>query len=316
MNDLQIKRGANIPGFGSVSRIENVFGFWDILWGRYHRSATMRFITAPDGRKAKVICVEHSDPQAPSRTVRAATLLQHFHNNASVPRVLHVTPDCLIVEFISGRPLNSSSVSNEIAAALGQFVATNQPLGDQPPQSPVSVLAEKLEILRAREVLDHDSFAALTQLNAGVAPRTTAPSAICFSDSALKNFVHKPDESLAYVDVFGLSEKLIGLSFVKQALRVPRRVRPTFVNSYVANSEFSEQILRDLGVYCRLHLTDRAVARSHAIKRNTATGTTAYRRRRRRLAVAQAVERLTNCVGLPDETDAYLAWLLRQGRMM
>lgn len=304
--------GARIPGLGTVQRIKPLFGFWDIVLGKYHKDTSAYVATLSGERKVKILVRQTADA-ATSRTRLAADYLVRFECADCVPETLYVDDTHLVLGYVAGTALTRADLNSDMAARLAMFLSRNQPLF-QDNADPLSMLEQYARRLAQSGYLNHDTLT--TMLEPFAVPREVAPKILCFDDCALKNFVVRPDGNLVYVDGFGIFPKFAGSSFVKQALRLPKHLRAHFVKHYVEASPFADHIQSRLVMHCRLHLLERAALRLRHVQPDSPVPNTRYRTRRGRKALNQALERLSECLELPADNAAHYQWILKQGDML
>lgn len=310
--ELPVRPGVTLPGLGEVRRVRSLTTLFDRLLGKYHKDTTLYLVTTVAGRRFKLVVV--SSPQAntaaSSRTERAAERLRRFEPAGCVPAVRYVDSRRLILDFVEGRTLAELPLGPERAGALGRFIAARQVPVE--PHGPGMPRFEKLlDRLHNAGLLEAEALPKALAAGARIAELDEAPRALCFSDSALKNYVEDRHGDLRYIDAFGIKAEYLGAALVRQAASFPPANRPAFLEAYFSATPHARHLSEHLPEYCIHHLIERAA--KHLPQPQAGATRTARRNRQRRRVLVQTTARLHEALALPRDPAAFRRWLEQVG---
>ncbi len=301
-----------MPGVGTVANVRSMIGVWDRLTGKHHKDTALYLVTTTAGERLKLVVTvpESAAAKKPPRTERAAERLRALEPGGCVPRVRYVDARSLLLEFVSGSTLAALPLTAERTARLARFVAIGQaPLEPRGPGMPrFTKLLEKLQVAGLLSAAD---LPAALEAAERITALSDAPRALCFSDSALKNYVEEVPGRLKYVDAFGIMPRVVGAVLVRQVMSLPPSARPQFLESYLAASPYAEHLRAHLPEYCMHHLIERTAA--HIPQPQTAHRRTRRRNRQRRRVLEQTVARLHEALALPRDPETFRRWLEQTG---
>ena len=305
----KVERGMVIPGVGTVSKVRSLVGIMDRLLGKHHNNSAVFLVNTIENRTFKLITfLEQPSARQSSRTRVAAGRLDRFSCDNCVPKTFYVDDRSMVVGFVPGSVLTEGGFTEESARDLGRFISANQSSDVQATEVVVPDYERMFEKLRRSPEVDRELLDALHVQFRRTSSFGESPRALCFFDSAMKNFVRTATGNLVYVDVFGIAPRLVGAACVRQTLAIPVPWRESFLQAYLETSENATAIMERLPDYCLQHLLYRA---AHQLDvPGTEHKRTLKRRRKRRLAYRAAMDSLRSCVDLPRTSDAFHSWLL------
>lgn len=306
--DGLIKPGSVIPSLGAVASIRPMLGLHDRIRGKFHENDAIYRLVSEEGRSYKAVVCKPQNGGSSSRTLEAARLLAQFPAESTVvPRVRYVDPIAIIVDYVPGQTLAKLPETVERISRLAQTIARNQPPLENAFQSPGLPDAVPLA-LRESGVLREsilESAEAILRSSRGTG---TIPTAVCFFDSALKNYVESSAKRIAYIDLFGVAVRAVGAAFVRQILAISPGMRGVFWESYMSNSAAAEHIHASLSDYCLQHVVYRVISQydppEQAAKRNR------YRRKKRFASFQVACDALRRCLELARSSEVFRQWLM------
>ncbi|TVQ36434.1 MAG: hypothetical protein EA384_14350 [Spirochaetaceae bacterium] len=305
-----IAKGTAIPELGTIARLRNLVPLRDRLLGRHHTDTALHLIETTDHRRYKMVTVLHTGARRPRlpRTERAAGRLARFACDGCVPAVRYMDDRRLIVDFVPGTVLTDALLDRQRSVDLAHFIALNQPpVEDAEYKSPDP--ARRVEALSAAGLLSvaelQSARAAAGRLSALDAP----PAALCFSDSALKNYVLRPDGGICFIDVFGIRIDLVGLSLVRQLLSLPGEARDPFLEACLRSSPCARQLYSHLPEYCICGLLERSAKHIPPAHHGRRKQRTRARHKQRARVLQLSLQRLQHCLQLPNTPDAFYSWL-------
>ncbi|POQ98652.1 hypothetical protein AU468_12370 [Alkalispirochaeta sphaeroplastigenens] len=302
-----VQPGAEIPGLGRVRTVEPLVSFRERCLGKYHRDATVVRVTSDAGTVCKAVLVVPGagTPSAEPRTRRAARDLREFGQSSAVPALVYVDETLLVLEYLAGTPLSERSITPDQARRVGRFTALHQApcTRDKADSAGFGAFLERLDQagqLSPDQVLQAREFSSRSRPFPG---GPDAPWRLCFSDTALKNYIDLPGGGLAYIDAFGIAYRRVGAVFIKQVFSLPGAARQPFIEAYCDTAPWSAHLLEHLKEYLLYTLAEQAA------KYLTHTNKTLYRRVRRSRTRALALARFTAALDLPEDPQALLGWL-------
>ena len=308
--ESNIHRGAFIDGLGTVARLRNLVPLRNRLLGKQHTDTALHLLETADLRRYKVVTVLHPGGRPPqlSRTERAAGRLARFDCDRCVPAVRYVDDRRLIVDFVPGTVLTDALLDQQRSALLARFIARNQP--------PVAAAEYKrpdparwVETLSAAGLLSGSELQSARTAAGRLSALDAPPAALCFTDSALKNYVLRPDGGICFIDVFGIRIDLVGLSLVRQLLSLPGHARGPFLEAYLRASPCDRQLYNQLPEYCICQLLERSAKHIPPSDHGRRKQRTRARHKQRARLLQLSLQRLQHCLQLPNTPDAFYSWL-------
>ncbi len=309
---MPIRPGAVVPGVGTVASVRSMIGLWDRIAGKHHKDTALYLVTTTAGERLKLVVTvpESAAAKKPPRTERAAERLRALEPADCVPRVRYVDARRLLLEFVPGSTLAAVPLTAERTANLARFVAIGQtPL--EPGGLGMPRFTKLIEKLQAGGFLSAVDLPAALAAARRITALSDAPRALCFSDSALKNYVEEASGRLKYIDAFGIMPRVVGAVLVRQVMSLPPSARPQFLEAYLAASPHAGHLRAHLPEYCLHHLIERAAA--HIPQPQTAHHRTRRRNRQRRRVLEQTVARLHEALALPRDPETFRRWLEQTG---
>lgn len=169
------------------------------------------------------------------RIIKVQKNLAHYKKSDSVPNLIYTDTDRIILEWIDGERFDKLKKGKQDYIDLAEFNARNVINFKKIPLNTILDLRinQIRELKKINAISSHTEDSVMKFFDVNQLPGSDyIGEALCFADSALKNYIKVKNGSLVYIDVFGIQRRQIGRVFAKQITQIPGEYRKVYADAY------------------------------------------------------------------------------------
>lgn len=221
-----------------IKKSENIYSFKQKLTGRGNFDMPMKKLTSEEDETYKMIGL---NPIGVARGLRKRIQkiqknIHFYQDRSSVPNMVYHDNNSVVIRWIEGPCLHQLDLDSTDYKNFAIFNASNSiEISRTPVEQIMNKRIKQLKKLRELNEIDDNLYNAIIKIftkNELNHPEYIYES-LCFADTSLKNYVQKNDNSLVYIDVFGLDKRGIGRILGKTLSQVPKEHRQTYYNHFI-----------------------------------------------------------------------------------